>query len=128
MQKKQLEASRYNTDKAIHTHYLRSYEQFLQPYLDKDIRLLELGVYKGGSLLMWRDYFQRGLIVGLDMEKVELPNAGDRVRIYKGQQEDTERLDQIAREAAPQGFNIIIDDCSHVGVLTRVSFWHLFEH
>lgn len=128
MDSKQLDASRYDTDKAVHSHYLRNYEPFLQPYVDKDIRLLELGVYRGGSLLMWRDFFERGLIVGLDLNKVELPDAGERVRIYQGQQEDTSRLDEIANENAPEGFDIIIDDCSHVGELTRISFWHLFEH
>ncbi|HYX42220.1 MAG TPA: hypothetical protein VE821_11005, partial [Pyrinomonadaceae bacterium] len=42
-------------------------------------------------------------------------------------QQDTELLDRIARECAPDGFDVIIDDCSHIGVLARVSFWHLFE-
>src|SRR5438309_8699047 len=31
-------------------------------------------------------------------------------------------------ETAPEGFDVIIDDCSHIGELTRISFWHLFEH
>ena len=37
-------------------------------------------------------------------------------------------LDRIGRENAPDGFDIIIDDCAHVGILARASFWHLLDH
>ncbi len=48
--KRTLDASRYDTDKAQHKHYLRNYEEYFSPLLGRDIRLLELGVYHGGSL------------------------------------------------------------------------------
>lgn len=120
-------ANRYDTDKAVHDSYLRNYEQYFKPLLDRDIRMLELGVYHGGSLLLWRDYFKRGIIAGLDIEPVEIDDPTGRIRVYQGGQQDTELLDRIAREIAPDGFDIIIDDCSHVGALTRTSFWHLFD-
>src|SRR5688572_14896897 len=128
MDTKRLNASSYDTDKAQHPHYLRSYEEFFRPLVEQDIRLLELGVYKGGSLLLWRDYFPRGLIVGLDVQPVEVLDHSNRVRIFEGEQQDTDLLDRIARETAPEGFDVIIDDCSHIGELTRISFWHLFEN
>ena len=37
-------------------------------------------------------------------------------------------LDRIAREQAPGGFDVIIDDGSHIGQYTRITFWHLFKH
>ncbi|MDT7808598.1 MAG: hypothetical protein QOJ70_2411, partial [Acidobacteriota bacterium] len=125
--KRRLDASKYDTDKAAHTHYLRNYEEFFRPLADRDIRLLELGIYHGGSLLLWRDYFERGLIIGLDLNPVELEDPTGRIRVYQGGQQDTALLDRVARECAPEGFDIIIDDCSHVGQLARVSFWHLFD-
>ncbi len=91
------------------------------------MRLLELGIKTGGSLLLWRDYFPRGLIVGLDIEPVELADPTGRVRTYQGAQQDTALLDRIAREHAPADFDIIIDDCAHIGVLARASLWHLFD-
>lgn len=123
-----LEAFKYDTDKALHTHYLRNYEDFFSHLVDRDIRLLELGVYHGGSLQLWRDYFEKGLIVGLDLNPVTIDDPTDRIRVYQGAQQDTDLLDRIARECAPAGFDVIIDDCSHVGELTRVSFWHLFDN
>jgi SAM-dependent methyltransferase len=122
-----LDPSGYDTDKAVHTHYLRSYEQYFDKLQDREVRLLELGVYKGGSLLLWRDYFQKGLIVGLDLNPVQVDDSSGRIRIYVGQQQDTNLLDRIAAENAPGGFDVIIDDCSHIGELTRISFWHLFD-
>lgn len=123
-----LDASKYDTDKAVHTHYLRNYEEYFRPLRGRDVRLLELGVLKGGSLLLWRDYFERGVIAGLDLNPAPIEDPTGRIRIYQGGQQDTELLDRIARECAPEGFDVIIDDCSHVGELARVSFWHLFEH
>jgi 23S rRNA U2552 (ribose-2'-O)-methylase RlmE/FtsJ len=128
MDKMRIDASKYDTDKAEHPHYLKSYENYFRPLIDQDIRLLELGIYQGGSLLLWRDYFERGLIVGLDLQPIELDDPSGRIRIYEGMQQDRELLDRIARETAPQGFDVIIDDCSHIGELTRISFWHLFEN
>lgn len=125
--KRTLDASGYDTDKAAHTHYLRNYEECFRDLLDRDVRLLELGVYRGGSLLLWRDYFERGLVVGLDINPVEINDPTGRIRIYQGEQQDTLLLDRIARECAPEGFDVIIDDCSHVGQLTRASFRHLFD-
>lgn len=121
-------AARYDTDKAVHTHYLRNYEHYFGDLRDREVRLFELGIKEGGSLYLWRDYFERGLIVGLDVEPVQLDDASGRIRTYQGMQQDTALLDRIARENAPEGFDIIIDDCAHIGVLARASFWHLFEH
>ena len=123
-----LDASKYDTDKAAHAHYLRNYEEYFRPLRGRDVRLLELGVLKGGSLLLWRDYFERGVIAGLDLNPAQVEDPTGRIRLYRGGQQDTELLDRVARECAPEGFDVIIDDCSHVGELARVSFWHLFEH
>jgi hypothetical protein len=121
-------AARYTTDKPLNRHYLRNYEELFADLRGRHITLLELGVYFGGSLRMWRDYFQRGVIVGLDMHDVPMDDPTGRIRRYQGMQQDTAMLDRIAREQAPDGFDIIIDDCAHIGVVARQSFWHLFEH
>ena len=33
-----------------------------------------------------------------------------------------------ARKTAPEGFDIIIDDASHFGDLTKIAFWHLLDN
>jgi len=106
--------------------YLEIYEKLFSPMMDDEVKLLELGVAKGLSMLMWRDFFPRGTIAGLDLYPGEVNDP--RVHIYKGRQDDTALLTRIAQECAPGGFDIIIDDCAHIGELAKISFWHLFQH
>ncbi|CAL1239908.1 protein of unknown function [Candidatus Methylocalor cossyra] len=42
-----LTASQYDTDKNVLQHYLQNYEEYFEPLRQQEIRLLELGVYKG---------------------------------------------------------------------------------
>ena len=85
-------------------------------------------MFKGGSLLLWRDYFKKGRIVGLDINSVNINDETGRIKIYQGLQQDIQLLDRIGRETAPEGFDIIIDDASHVAELTKESFWYLFNN
>jgi hypothetical protein len=47
---KPIEANRYDTDKSNHAPHLEYYATAFSPFCDLDVRLLELGVYNGGSL------------------------------------------------------------------------------
>ncbi len=75
---------------------------------------------------MWRDFFPQGTIIGLDSAHVVIDDTSGRIHQYTGLQQDTELLDRIIRERAPNGFDVIIDDCSHIAADARMSFWHLF--
>ena len=127
MRSTQLNLAAYDTDKIGH-YYLETYDQILAPWLDKEIKLLEIGVRKGGSLQLWRDYFPRATIVGIDLRLPENFAPGERIQLFEGNQADTTFLSEVAIRTAPEGFNIIIDDASHIGELTRRAFWHLFDH
>ena len=120
-----LAATAYPTDKS--QGYLENYEEFFRSLCDKEVKLLELGINYGGSLQMWRDYFPKGICAGLDLTPVTLDDPTGRIRVYQGMQQDTALLDRIAREVAPGGFDVIIDDCSHVRYLTAITFAHLFD-
>ncbi|MCK5354826.1 MAG: class I SAM-dependent methyltransferase [Methyloprofundus sp.] len=122
-----LDLNKYNTDK-ISNNYLDSYDPVLEPWVGKNINLLELGIHKGGSLLLWHDYFPSSKIVGIDLNPPENFRSDENIFMYKGNQADTRFLSSMANEIAPEGFDIIIDDASHIGELTKVAFWHLFEH
>ena len=54
------------TDKCRYRHnYLQKYEFFLRDWKEKPLRLLELGVFKGGSERMWKRYFPQAEIYGV---------------------------------------------------------------
>jgi hypothetical protein len=124
---KQLNLAAYDTDKIQH-YYLEQYDRLLTPWIDSEVKLLEIGVRKGGSLKLWRDYFPRGLIVGIDLQLPEDFIPGERIELFQGSQADPPFLSEVATSTAPEGFDIIIDDASHIGELTKTTFWHLFHH
>jgi hypothetical protein len=127
MRSKQLNLDDYETDK-IRFGYLDAYDKILVPWVDKSVTLLELGVYRGGSLKLWRDYFPRGTIIGIDRKLPEHFVRGERIHIFEGNQADKAFLSAVANETAPDGFDIIIDDASHIGKKVKRTFWHLFDH
>lgn len=126
MRSSQLPLEQYDSDK-IANRYLERYDPILEPWLEKKIVLLELGVHKGGSLLLWRDYFPLGTIVGIDTSLPKEFKPVERIHVYQGSQADPEFLSRVANEIAPDGFDIIIDDASHIGEQTKTAFWHLFD-
>jgi hypothetical protein len=126
MRRHNLNLEQYKTDK-IHFRYLEKYDPILLPWVDKNISLLELGILKGGSLQLWRDYFPRANIVGIDRKLPVNFDDTDRITMYQGSQDDRDFLSRVAAETAPDGYDIIIDDASHIGALSKISFWHLFE-
>jgi SAM-dependent methyltransferase len=121
-------AAQYDTDKASSRGYVEDFEAAFGPRRQRPTAVLELGIFHGGSLQLWRDYFAAGPVVGLDLNSVEVPDPSGRIKTYAGSQDDLALLDRIRTEAAPDGFDIIIDDCSHLGSLTKASFWHLYPN
>jgi len=87
MRSSKLDLDQYDSDK-IGSSYLERYDQILEPWIEEKIVLLELGVHKGGSLLLWRDYFPRGTIVGIDKKLPKGFIPTDRIHLYEGSQAD----------------------------------------
>jgi len=107
--------------------YLPVYARLFEPIRSLPLAVLELGIHQGGSMKLWEAYFPAARIAGVD---IRLPaiEVGERVRMFAGDQTDCRLLTRVAAEMAPDGFDVIIDDCSHIGSLSKVSFWHLFEN
>lgn len=102
-------------------HYLPVYERYLAAYRNKPFRMLEIGVFKGGSLQMWREYFgERATIYGIDIDPqcANYANAPNIVRI--GSQDDPAFLAAVVAEMG--GVDVILDDGSHIARHQRASF------
>lgn len=125
---KNIDPTGYGIEEWKSTFLAYNYEWFFAPLVGKEIKLLELGVASGLSLRFWRDYFENATIVGLDCGGVDIKDTTGMIRVYRGYQQDIELLDRIGQEQAPDGFDVVIDDCSHIGSLARISFWHLFQN
>ncbi len=98
------------TDKCRYRHnYLQKYEFFLRDWKEKPLRLLELGVFKGGSERMWKRYFPRAQIFGVDIDEACRVYAEERIEIRIGDLSQDEMLESL-KEIRP---HIIVDDASH---------------
>lgn len=118
-------AIKYGTDKSSDDHnYCRIYERHLGPLREQKITLLELGVWEGASLKMWRDYLPSATIVGLDKadRRVQIPG----VDVHICSQDNEDGLFSVA--LMYQGFDVIIDDASHISSKTIASFQLLYPH
>lgn len=106
-------------------HYFEIYEMFFSKYKNKAVRMLEIGVNKGGSLQMWKYYFKAGSeIVGIDIDEVCKDYEEERIHICIGSQENEEFLHEVVNEWGP--FDIILDDGSHMVNHQIVTFEILF--
>lgn len=108
--------------------YLSIYEQLLAPLRRRAFTLLELGVWSGHSLEMWRDAFPRATVVGVDLKPPDV-HLGPRVHIVRGDQTDAPLMRRLREGHAPAGFDVIIDDASHIGAIAARSLQALYtEH
>lgn len=110
-------ATFYGTDKWGRHRYAQHYATHFAPLRSKRIALLEIGIggYRrertgGASLLMWKRYFPKGDIVGLDVHDKSFLDQ-ERLTTYQGSQTDQVLLRRIAKRHGP--FQIVIDDGSH---------------
>ena len=93
----------YGTDKSSEFHnYTKYYFELFEDMRDEKINLLEIGIDKGASLMMWADFFEVGNITGIDINCKDTTNG--RITTIKADQRDF-KTDQV--------FDIIIDDGSH---------------
>lgn len=120
-------AASFDTDKIESGTYIENFERHFGQLRHEPVKMLELGVFRGGSMHTWHEYFSQGLIVGLDRIANPIADMPERMRFYQGSQDDAKLLDRIAAECAPEGFDIVLDDASHFGSLSRASYRNLFH-
>lgn len=110
-------AQQFETDKWGAHRYTPHYEHQFARFADQPVNLLEIGIggYEhsgkgGGSLLMWKSYFPKGNIFGLDIHDKSFMDQ-ERIKTFTGDQSDEAILRKIAAEAG--SLHIVIDDGSH---------------
>ena len=106
------------------TGFIPIYEHFLDSLREKEINILEIGVDQGDSLRLWRDYFSKAKICGIDIVKKDF--SINNVEILCGDQSDYNFLSEIVKKYGK--FDIIIDDGSHVSKHIISSFHYLFDY
>jgi hypothetical protein len=118
------------TDERIVTkwrHYFAIYERELHRFLSKPITFLEIGIFYGGSIPMWKKYLPEGsklVFVDINPDCKQYEIDGTHVRI--GSQADPAFLTGLAEEFGP--FDVILDDGSHICKHQIISYETLWPH
>jgi hypothetical protein len=118
-------ANKFETDKRPEVHnYCKRYYQYFASIKEMPIRLLEIGVFDGGSHKMWQSFFPNGMIYGVDIDEACKQYDDERIKIFVGDQADTEFLYEIMKEIGEA--DIIVDDGGHTMNQQIRSFKTLF--
>lgn len=107
-------------------HYFDIYETHFSRFRDKSPIILEIGVFHGGSLQMWKNYFGKGCkIYGLDIEPRCKSLEEEDIEIFIGSQTDRAFLKDIKNKIGL--VDILIDDGGHTMEQQITTYEELFS-
>lgn len=119
-----------HTDERLLTkwlHYFEIYHRELGQFRREPISFMEIGVFRGGSIPMWKEFFSSGstlVFIDIDPRCAALAEPGTFVEI--GNQADPEFLGALVEKYGP--FDVILDDGSHLCQHQIASFEYLWPH
>jgi len=116
-------AKKYPTSKNDHG-FIEIYHKYFSNLKEHKINILEIGVERGDSLRMWREYFTSASICAIDLHDRNI--SVDNTEILIGDQSDHSFLQSVVNKYGT--FDIIIDDGSHQSKHIITSFNFLFNH
>jgi len=104
------------SDKGTVHSFLEAYETLLAPYRYPGVKMLEIGLLTGASLLAFEAYFAEGTVYGIDLcakplnavDLQPLIDAGHRIHLL-----DATLPEQVEGHFAGMTFDVIVEDASH---------------
>lgn len=80
-------------------HYFEVYHRHFSQFVGTDVHVMEIGVYSGGSLPMWREYFgPKAHIYGVDIERACEVYRSSQVEILIGDQGNRQFWSKVRRD------------------------------
>jgi hypothetical protein len=113
-------ANKFGSDKGtehFERHsYTEVYQKILMDYVNKKIKMLEVGVnderFPGASIKMWKSFFNDVDFIGFDINELTKEYEKYGVKIFIGDQGNSEDLETLIKTYGGN-FDVIIDDGSH---------------
>jgi SAM-dependent methyltransferase len=85
------------------------YHELFAPRVHAVKNLLEIGVYQGNSILLWRDFFPHASITGVDINQCPRLHSEPRVNVFYENAYAQSFVDKFPKNL----FDVIIDDGPH---------------
>lgn len=117
-------------------HYLDFYSEFFGASRGRHFNVLEVGLYRGGSLLLFGRYLRNARILGIDLiapekfvlQQLSQPEFAGRLRVELGSQDDPTFLRGALNEHfGSELLDVVIDDASHLYEQSRTTFETVFH-
>jgi 23S rRNA U2552 (ribose-2'-O)-methylase RlmE/FtsJ len=106
-------------------HYFDIYDRHFAPFRGRPITVVEFGVFHGGSLQMWRDYFgPQARLIGIDINPKCLELADPPTEVILGDQADPTFLTELRERVGP--IDVLIEDGGHTMVQQLTTFEHMW--
>jgi len=110
-----------------HESYFQVYEDVLAPYAGAPITFVEVGVFNGGSLFMWREFLgPQARIIGIDLNPDAQRWREHGFEIFIGDQSDPAFWDRFYAEVGP--VDILLDDGGHMNQQQIVTADKALDH
>ena len=107
--------------------YFYFYEDLLQKYRGKEIIFVEIGVQRGGSLLMWRDWLgPKARIIGIDVDESAKKMEKFGFEIFIGDQSSKEFWQEFFDKVGM--VDIILDDGAHTNEAQIITTFHTVNY
>jgi predicted O-methyltransferase YrrM len=120
-------ARRHGADKSSEQHgFTAVYERLLAPRRDEGLTLLEIGVFEGASMRMWREYLPEARLFGIDFHRPYAEPAPTGTTVLIGNQTDVHFLNRVLEATGP--LDIVIDDGGHRPEQQVATLFHLWPH
>ncbi len=93
-------------------HYFDIYHRHFSKFVGREVHVLEVGIYGGGSLEMWREYFgPRCSVYGVDIQEKCKVFENEYTKVFIGDQENREFWRDLKGQVPT--IDILIDDGGH---------------
>ena len=98
-----------------HEKYFDVYEEYFSKYKGKNIIFVEIGIFNGGSLKIWKEYFgPNAKIIGIDINPECKKFEEDNIDVHIGNQSDPRFWDDFFNQVG--NVDIILDDGGHTNL------------
>ncbi len=108
-------------------HYFEIYHRHLAKFIGQKVDVLEIGIYSGGSLDLWRSYFgEHCNILGIDIEPACKVYERPGVSVIIGDQGNRKFWREFKENS--DGIDILIDDGGHTVEQQKVTLEEMLSH
>jgi predicted O-methyltransferase YrrM len=117
---------KFGTDKSPYTGggghrhpYTAPYSLLFEPLRNRPIKFVEIGIFRGASILVWRYFFSRARIYGFDKdcENMEYIRAMNLPAVYLDRMDAADPVSMntalMKHMADGELFDVILDDAAH---------------